>query len=581
MSTDALETAIGLVDVTLRDLGTPPWGSRIAPDDLGAAAAALSPVGARVIEAMDPAAARACMDGRTESPLDRLRVVARQAGGARLGIVVTGRALLGDVPVGPGVAERLVASAAVSGANRVRAYDPLNDPEMLLGVAQGAADAGIGFVPTLVLGPVPGAADARWVDEALALAELPGASSLCISDLGGNLTPVSMGLLVGNIVAKCRLPVEVSLRATGGLASMSALSAALAGAHAIHASVGAAALVAGRPSAEALYVALHGGDREFDVDVPALEEAGRVIWPLVAQERVRRAAELAGGPQLQLPPDLAAGLLARLARQGLASRAHEAADECAAVCRDLGGVTYAPPVGEDIVAQAAQHLVDGVRWRETTAALADVALGTRGRHRGPVGDEALAVARGIGGTGDVPDLAAVLAAAPPDVSEEDAIVMAQFPDSGLRLVDRRRSLAAEEAGDEGIAIDRGLIETLVQVVEGAGQSEVTVEIGGARVTVRPAVAAVAPGGGAAVPQAEDGIRVDSPMVGTFYSAPNPDAESFVKVGDRVVQGQVLCIIEAMKIFNEITAERAGTIREIKVGNAEPVEVGQALFILAP
>ncbi len=581
MSTDAPETAIGLVDVTLRDLGTPPWGSRIAPDDLGAAAAALAPVGARVIEAMDPAAARACMDGRTESPLDRLRVVARQAGGARLGIVLTGRALLGDVPVGPGVAERLVASAAVSGANRVRAYDPLNDPEMLLGVAKGAADAGIGFVPTLVLGPVPDAADVRWVDEALALAELPGAGSLCISDLGGNLTPVSMGLLVGNIVARCPLPVEVSLRATGGLASMSALSAALAGAHAIHASVGAAALVAGRPSAEALYVALHGGDREFDVDVPALEEAGRVIWPLVAQERVRRAAELAGGPQLQLPPDLAAGLLARLARQGLAGRAHEAAEECAAVCRDLGGVTFAPPVGEDIVAQAAQHLVDGVRWRETTPALADVALGTRGRHRGPVGDDALAVARGIGGTGDVPDLEAVIAAAPSDVSEEDAVIMAQFPDSGQRLVDRRRSLAAEESGDEGIAIDRGLIETLVQVVEGAGQSEVTVEIGGARVTVRPAVAAASPVGGGAAPQAEDGIRVDSPMVGTFYSAPNPDAEAFVKVGDRVVQGQVLCIIEAMKIFNEITAERAGTVREVKVGNAEPVEFGQALFILAP
>ncbi len=581
MSSHAPETAIGLVDVTLRDLGTPPWGSRIAPDDLGAAAAALAPVGARVIEAMDPSAARACMDGRTESPLDRLRVVARHAGGARLGIVVTGRTLLGDVPVGAGVAERLVASAAVSGAARVRAYDALNDPETLRGVAEGARQAGIDFVPTLMLGPVPAADDARWVDEALALAELPGATSLCISDLGGNLTPVAMGLLVGNIVSRSSLPVEVSLRATGGLASMSALSAALAGAHAIHASVGAAALVAGRPSAEALYVALHGGDREFDVDVPALEEAGRVIWPLVAQERVRRAAELAGGPQLQLPPDLAAGLLSRLARQGLAGRSHEAAEECAAVCRDLGGVTFAPPLGEDIVAQAAQHLVDGVRWRETSPALADVALGTRGRPRGPVSDDALAVARGAGGTGDAPDLAAVLAAAPTDVSEEDAVVLAQFPESGRRLVDRRRSLAAEEAGEEGIAIDRGLIETLVDVVAHAGQSEVSVEIGGARVTVRPAVAAASPAGGAMVPQADDGVKVESPMVGTYYAAPNPDAEPFVKVGDRVVQGQVLCIIEAMKIFNEITAERAGTIKEIKVGNAEPVEFGQTLFVLTP
>lgn len=581
MSTNPAETAIGLVDVTLRDLGTPPWGARIAPDDLGVAAAALAPVGARVIEAMDPSAARACMDGRTESPLDRLRVVARHAAGARLGLVVTGRTLLGDTPVGAGVAERLVASAAVSGASRVRAYDPLNDPDALRGVAEGARAAGVDFVPTLMLGPVPEAADARWVDEALALAQLPGATSLCLSDLGGNLTPVAMGLLVGSVVDKCAIPVEVSLRATGGLASMSALSAALAGAHAIHASVGAAALVAGRPSAEALHVALQGGDREFDVDVPALEEAGRVIWPLVAQERVRRAAELAGGPQLQLPPDLAAGLLARLARQGLAGRAHEAADECAAVCRDLGGLTFAAPVGEEIVAQAAQHLVDGVRWRETTPALADVVLGSRGRLRGPASDDALAVARGAGGTGQPPDLAAVLAAAPSDVSEEDAVIMAQFPDSGRRLVDRRRSLAAEEAGDEGMAIDRGLIETLVQVVEGAGQSEVSVEVGGARVTVRPAVAATAPVGGGAAPAADDGIRVESPMVGTYYAAPNPDAEPFVKVGDRVVQGQVLCIIEAMKIFNEITAERAGTVTEVKVGNAEPVEFGQTLFVLAP
>ena len=150
-----------------------------------------------------------------------------------------------------------------------------------------------------------------------------------------------------------------------------------------------------------------------------------------------------------------------------------------------------------------------------------------------------------------------------------------------RLVDRRRSLAAEEAGDEGMAIDRGLIETLVQVVEGAGQSEVSVEVGGARVTVRPAVAAAAAAPGAAAAPADDGIRVESPMVGTFYAAPNPDSEPFVKVGDRVVQGQVLCIIEAMKIFNEITAERAGTIKEIAVGNAEPVEFGQTLFVLAP
>ena len=82
-------------------------------------------------------------------------------------------------------------------------------------------------------------------------------------------------------------------------------------------------------------------------------------------------------------------------------------------------------------------------------------------------------------------------------------------------------------------------------------------------------------------EASNLAEIKSPMVGTFYSAPNPDSGPFVAVGDRVVQGQTLCIIEAMKIFNEITADRAGTVREIKVQNAEPVEFGQALFILTP
>ncbi len=579
MSTDA-KKGIGFVDVTLRDLGTPPWGSRIAPDDLGAAAAALAPVGARVLEAMDPGAARGCLDGRTESPFDRLRVVARNAGGAPVGIVLAGRTLLGDVPVGAGVARRLVASAAASGATRVRAYDALNDPESLRGVADGAGEAGVQFVPTLMLGPYPAGDDARWRDEALVLADLPGAVALCVSDLGGNLTPMRIGALITDIVARSPIPVEVSLRATGGLASMSALAAALAGADAIHASVGAAALVAGRPSAEALHAALQGGDREFEVDLAALENAGRLLWPLIAPERVRRAAELAGGPQIALPPDLAAGLLARLSRQGLAGRVHEAADECAAVARDLGGVTLAPPLGEEIVAQAGQHILDGIRWRETTPALADVALGGRGRLRGPVSDAALAVARGAADNREVLDLDAVIAAAPSDVSEEDAIVLALFPESGKRLLDRRRSLSSEEAGEAAHAIDRGLLETLIQVVEASGKSEVSVEIGGARVTVRPA----APAGTAAtdhVVQADDGHRVVSPMVGTFYEAPNPDSGPFVAVGDRVVQGQTLCIIEAMKIFNEITADRAGTVREINVENLDPVEFGQTLFVLAP
>lgn len=77
------------------------------------------------------------------------------------------------------------------------------------------------------------------------------------------------------------------------------------------------------------------------------------------------------------------------------------------------------------------------------------------------------------------------------------------------------------------------------------------------------------------------IDVLAPIVGTFYAAPSPDAASFVNVGDRVKPGTVLCIIEAMKLMNEIEAEVAGVVREVAVGNEDPVEYGQVLFRIEP
>lgn len=83
------------------------------------------------------------------------------------------------------------------------------------------------------------------------------------------------------------------------------------------------------------------------------------------------------------------------------------------------------------------------------------------------------------------------------------------------------------------------------------------------------------------PAAASGVEVTAPIVGTFYEAPAPDADPFVKVGDTVEVGQVLCIIEAMKLMNEIEAETNGVITEVLINNGEPVEYGQALFRIEP
>jgi acetyl-CoA carboxylase biotin carboxyl carrier protein len=128
-----------------------------------------------------------------------------------------------------------------------------------------------------------------------------------------------------------------------------------------------------------------------------------------------------------------------------------------------------------------------------------------------------------------------------------------------------------------------------------GEERVRIARGGA-VTVTPpaatppaAAVAAAPAGGPAAaaapaaapeaPPAAEGHVVKSPMVGTFYRAPSPDAKPFVEVGGSVKEGQPVCVIEAMKLMNEIEADASGTIKAILVENGQPVEYGQALFII--
>ncbi len=95
-----------------------------------------------------------------------------------------------------------------------------------------------------------------------------------------------------------------------------------------------------------------------------------------------------------------------------------------------------------------------------------------------------------------------------------------------------------------------------------------------------AATAAAPASALAMAEAEeDGHVVPAPMVGTFYNAPSPGSAPFVQVGDRVSIGDALCIIEAMKMMNQIEAEVAGTIKSIRVQNGDPVEYGQILFVI--
>ncbi len=138
------------------------------------------------------------------------------------------------------------------------------------------------------------------------------------------------------------------------------------------------------------------------------------------------------------------------------------------------------------------------------------------------------------------------------------------------------------------------IRRLADLLRDYGLTDLEVEREGVRIRLRrePAPVAAPPAGpgvaapvapAAAAPAAHEAhlLTIEAPMVGTFYRSPSPDAQPFARDGDRVKKGQVVCIIEAMKLMNEIESKVAGRVVKVLVENAQPVEYGQPLFLLEP
>ena len=143
------------------------------------------------------------------------------------------------------------------------------------------------------------------------------------------------------------------------------------------------------------------------------------------------------------------------------------------------------------------------------------------------------------------------------------------------------------------------VKKLIELLEESGIAEIEIKEGEESVRISrlsagaagqhilaaplaaPAMAAMPPPAAAAAapPRKSNEFVVTAPMVGTFYASPSPGAKAFVEIGDEVKVGQVLCIIEAMKMMNQIESDRAGKVTSVLAKNGEPVEFGQVLFII--
>ena len=587
-----------LADTTLRLLGQEPLAGRMPAAEQLRLAGILDRAGFAYLEVSGGGCFDSAVKRGIESPWERIRALKARVK-TPLGLALRGRFLVGSRPVDADFARRFVASAAANGIDVFRLHDPLNDVSNLREAAEAIAAAERDFEAGLVYSPgQTGDADVL-IERAKMLPEL-GAVRVLLHDPTGSLQPHKAKDLVHALSEVSGLPVGIYVQGAGGSALAATLAAAEAGAQLIACAIYPLALTLHRVSGEALSEALAGMGLDPGIDVARLWEAADVVDEHIGDEPVAPLAPRIAvrAAQHHVPASLAAGVDTTLRAQGSGDRLDDVLEELDRIRAEVGWPPLAAPIGQVLASQAMINVLSASRYLTMVDELRALVAGRFGTPPGPIDP---AVKRAVELTTDpetkedaVPRLADVREQAEGvAASEEELLLLGLFGENAERLLRGIRGRARGD-GDELASVDKARAERIrevVRIVQETGIGEVTIEEEGMRVTVRAtADVPISPDAPLALPDLEPGealrpangyVRIESPMVGTFYRAPQPGAEPFVEVGDVVSPGQTLCILEAMKLMNEVKAEHEAVIRVIHVENAQPVEFGQPLFDLEP
>ncbi len=593
-----------LVDTTIRLLGQEPLAGVMPTADQLRLAEILDTAGFAYLEVSGGGCFDAAVKRGVESPWERIRAL-RARTKTPLALALRGRFLVGSRPVGGEFVRRFVASAAESGIDVFRLHDPLNDVSNLREASEAITAAGREFDAGLVYSPGPGGEAEALVEQARRLPDL-GAARVLVHDPSGSLRPHQVRELVESIRDASGLPVGLYAQGAGGTALAAAIEAARAGADLIACAVYPVALVIHRVSGEAVADALDGLGLETGVTVEALWRASDVVDEHISDQPVAPLAPRIAtrAAQHALPAGLVAAIDVHLRAHAAGDRLDEVIEELERIRSEAGRPPLAAPIGQVLASQALLHVLSAERYQTVVDELRDLFAG---RYGTPPRDFSPAVQRVVALRSDgspepldPPDLDdlreryAGLAA-----SEEELLLVALFDEDAeplLRTIrGRGRQETLEAGGVDTSRADR--IREIVRIVQDSGVGEVTIEDAGLRVTVRRApdtgemlvpqvrapldedeTMAAAP---AAPPPAPGVVRVEAPMVGTFYRAPSPGAAPFVEEGDTVGAGQTLCILEAMKLMNEVKADQDGLVLRILPENGKAVEYGELLFELEP
>lgn len=615
---------VKITDTTLRDAHQSLWATRMRTEDMLPILKDLDEAGFYSLEVWGGATFDVCLRYLAEDPWERLRLIKKQVKKTPLQMLLRGQSLVGYQHYPDDVVREFVQLSVKNGIDILRIFDALNDVRNMVVPMQAAKEAGAHVQAAVVYTVSPVHTTHHFVETARALVDL-GADSICIKDMAGLLTPMKAYELVSLLKDELGIMVQLHTHYIGGMGTIAYVKAAEAGVDVVDTASVPIAFGASQPPVETVVRALQDYDFAPDMDIPHLFKIANYFEELRKSRGFERGITRISDMRVfehQVPGGMISNLVSQLEEQRALDRIHEVLDEIPRVRAELGYPPLVTPTSQIVGTQAVLNVLSGERYKLVPGEVKAYVRGLYGKPPAPldpviqkkiIGDELPLTERPADklrpGIEKAEQESSGLAH-----SREDVLSYAVFPQVAKKFfLDRQQGgqksvteVKASGIPKEDSKMNLKEIKELIKILSETDITELNLESEGVKVSIKKGSALVAATTTTAVPvmatttvpvptvapapvapvvqeKAEVAANlkeyIKAPMVGTFYRSPSPEAASFVELGHRVKAGQPVCIIEAMKLMNEIEAEIEGKIIEILVENGQPVEFGQPLFAI--
>ncbi|MBT80878.1 MAG: oxaloacetate decarboxylase subunit alpha [Alteromonadaceae bacterium] len=590
---------LALTELVLRDAHQSLLATRMRLEDMLPIAGELDNAGFWSVESWGGATFDACIRYLGEDPWERIRALKKAMPKTRQQMLLRGQNLLGYRHYADDVVTRFVERAHENGVDVFRIFDAMNDVRNLQTAVKAAIDCGAHAQGTMSYTISPMHTIDGWVDMAKQLEDM-GVHSICIKDMAGLLKPYECETLVTRLKETVQVPIAMQCHATTGLSTATYQKAIDAGIDMLDTAISSMSMTYGHSATETIVSALEGTERDTGLSLEGLEDIAAYFRD-VRKKYARFEGSLKGVDArillAQVPGGMLTNMESQLKEQGAEDKFDEVLKEIPRVREDLGFIPLVTPTSQIVGTQAVLNVLTGERYKSISKETAGVLKGEYGATAAPVNAELQA--RVLDGgepvtcrpadlikpemeslTDDLASLAKEKGFLLAEEQVDDVLTYALFPQIGLKFLQNRGN---PDAFEPAPGKEPEVATAPVAAPKAAGQPSsydvkvdgkvyhVEVAESGTLTSVTPAVTARAPAQSSAAAPA-GGQAINAPLSGNVFKI-------LVSEGDAVSNGDVVIILEAMKMETEIRSAFDGTAGRILVKEGDSVASGQALIEL--